>query len=94
MSPCDAALVDAWAFFRRRGRVALIGIKREALVAQDAFAFAIAFFIAVSTASGVCSQSGIVNTAFAFAAAARKSSTVFNSAAETVKLETSRRREM
>src|SRR5437868_6363627 len=33
-----------------------------------------------STASGVCSQSGIVSTAFAFVAAARKSSTVFRSA--------------
>src|SRR3954463_6505689 len=61
---------------------------------NDAFAFAIAFFIAVSTAFGVCSQSGIVNTAFAFAAAARKSSTVFNSAAETIKLEASRETEM
>src|SRR5205823_6814530 len=35
-----------------------------------------------STASGVCSQSGIVSTAFAFAAAARKSSTVLTSAGE------------
>src|ERR1051326_6814237 len=32
-------------------------------------------------AAGVCSQSGIVSTAFAFAAAARKSSTDFNSPA-------------
>src|SRR5437763_5905330 len=39
-----------------------------------------------STASGVCSQSGIVSTAFAFAAAARKSSTVLTSAAEESEL--------
>src|SRR4029077_15892527 len=38
---------------------------------------AIVFFIIASTASGVCSQSGMVRTAFAFVAAARKSSTVF-----------------
>src|SRR5205809_6504084 len=47
---------------------------------SDALAFAIAFFMEASTASGVCSQSGIVSTAFAFVAAARKSSTVFRSA--------------
>jgi hypothetical protein len=46
------------------------------------FALAIASFIEASTASGVCSHSGIVKTAFAFAAAARKSSTDFVSAAE------------
>src|SRR5262245_53660411 len=57
-------------------------------------AFAIAFFIAVSMASGVLSQSGIVSTAFAFAAAARKSSTVFISAAEMTKLEARRLNEM
>src|SRR4051812_21084606 len=74
-------------------KVALLG-SWAPIQSSDAFAFAIVFFITVSTASGVCSQSGIVNTAFAFAAAARKSSTVFNSAAETVKLETSRMREM
>src|SRR5206468_5265088 len=49
-----------------------------------AFAFAIASFMEASTASGVCSQSGIVSTAFAFAAAARKSSTVFRSAVSRV----------
>src|SRR5207244_1556522 len=43
-------------------------------------AFAIASFIDASTAPGVCSQSGIVRTAFALAAAARKSSTVLGSA--------------
>jgi hypothetical protein len=57
---------------------------------KPALAFAIAFFIAASTAAGVFSQSGIVKTAFAFAAAARKSSTVFISAAETARLEASR----
>jgi len=46
------------------------------------FALAIASFMEASTASGVCSHSGIVKTAFAFAAAARKSSTDFVSAAE------------
>src|SRR5437660_239416 len=40
-----------------------------------------ASFIMASTAFGVCSQSGIVKTALAFAAAVRKSSTVFVSAA-------------
>jgi hypothetical protein len=37
----------------------------------------------VSTASGVCSQSGIVKMAFAFAAASRKSSTDLVSAADS-----------
>src|SRR6202011_766630 len=41
-----------------------------------------AFFIIPSTASGACSQSGIVRTAFVFAAAARKSSTVFRFSAQ------------
>jgi len=41
-------------------------------------------FVIASTASGVCSQSGIVRTAFAFAAAARKSSTVFRFSARRV----------
>src|SRR5262249_25200017 len=59
----------------------------EPIPSSAPFALVIAFFIAASTASGVCSQSGIVSTAFAFAAAARKSSTVFNSVAERVKLE-------
>src|SRR5438552_2775968 len=39
-----------------------------------------ASFIDASTASGVCSHWGIVRTAFALAAAARKSSTVFSAA--------------
>src|SRR5207248_5463624 len=58
---------------------------------SDALAFAIAFFIAASRASGVCCQSGIVNTAFAFVAAARKSSTVFIWAAETPKFDARRK---
>src|SRR5712692_10132674 len=48
---------------------------------SPAFAFAIASFVEDSTASGVCCQSGMVRTAFALAAAARKSSTGFVSAA-------------
>src|SRR5215471_3985593 len=46
------------------------------------FALAIASFIDASIASGVCSQLGIVSTAFALAAAARKSSTDFSSPAQ------------
>src|SRR5437773_11803981 len=45
-----------------------------------------ASFIIASTAFGDCSQSGIVKTALAFAAAGRKSSTVFSSAAERLRL--------
>src|SRR6266446_328644 len=51
-----------------------------AIWSSAAFAFAIASFIEASTASGVLSQSGTVRIAFAFAAAARKSSTLFKSA--------------
>src|SRR5207248_9453350 len=48
--------------------------------------FAMAPFIIASTAIGDCSQMGIVKTALAFAAADRKSSTVFSSAAEKLGL--------
>src|SRR5262249_39048808 len=56
------------------------------ILSSAAFAFAIALFIEASTASGVCSQSGSVNTAFAFAAAGRKSSTVFSSVPKRFKI--------
>src|SRR5438034_3303038 len=49
-----------------------------------------ASFIVVSTAFGVCSQSGSVKTALAFAAATRKSSTVFVSAAGRLGLVTAK----
>src|SRR5881227_426509 len=49
-----------------------------------------ASFIMASTAFGVCSQSGIVKTALAFAAATRKSSTVFVSAAGRLGLVTAK----
>src|SRR5437899_11094132 len=49
-----------------------------------------ASFIMASTAFGVCSQSGIVKTALAFAAAVRKSSTVFVSAAGRLGLVTAK----
>src|SRR5436190_19758311 len=58
---------------------------------SDALAFAIVVLIAGSTASGVCSEPGIVNTAFAFVAASRKSSTVFIWAAETPKFDAQRK---
>src|ERR1700730_14468303 len=44
------------------------------------FAFAIVSFMEASIASGDCSQSGIVRTELALAAAARKSSTDFSAA--------------
>src|SRR6059058_2054419 len=52
-----------------------------------------ASFIMAATAFGVCSQSGIVNTALAFAAAVRKSSTVFVSAAGRLGLVTAKTNE-
>jgi hypothetical protein len=49
-----------------------------------------ASFMEASTASGVCSQLGIVKTAFAFVATSRKSSTVFSSAAERFEFKVAR----
>src|SRR4029453_15169824 len=54
------------------------------------FALAMASFMEASTACGVCSHSGIVKTAFVFAAALRKSSTDFSSTAERFKFKAAR----